>query len=55
MTGAKTLDPSKIKPDIAATQITPLGNYAIGITWNDGHSSGIYTYKSIEKLASAKV
>ncbi len=55
MTGAKTLDPSKIKPDIAATQITPLGNYAIGITWNDGHSSGIYPYKSIEKLASAKV
>jgi len=51
MTGEKTLDPSKIKADIAPTQITPLGNYAIGITWNDGHSSGIYPYLSIKKLS----
>jgi ATP-binding protein involved in chromosome partitioning len=50
MTGEKTLDPSKIKADIAPTQITPLGNYALGITWNDGHSSGIYPYKRIEEL-----
>jgi ATP-binding protein involved in chromosome partitioning len=53
MTGEKTLDPSKIKAGIAPTQITPLGNYAIGITWNDGHSSGIYPYKTIGQLASA--
>jgi ATP-binding protein involved in chromosome partitioning len=51
MTGAKMLDESKIRPDIAATQISPLGNYAIGVTWNDGHSSGIYPYLSIEQLA----
>ncbi len=51
MTGAKMIDESKIRPDIAATQVTPLGNYAIGVTWNDGHSSGIYPYKRIEELA----
>ena len=45
------IDPAKIKADIAATQIIPLGNYAIGVTWNDGHSSGIYPYKTFEKLA----
>jgi len=50
MTGEKTLDPSKIKADIAPTQITPLGNYAIGVTWNDGHSSGIYPYARIKEL-----
>jgi ATP-binding protein involved in chromosome partitioning len=55
MTGEKTLDPAKIKADIAATQITTLGNYAIGITWNDGHSSGIYPYKTIEQLAAKKI
>lgn len=55
MTGEKLIDESKIRPDIAATQITPLGNYAIGVTWNDGHSSGIYPYKTIEKLFSEKV
>lgn len=54
MTGKQQLDPAKIKADIAATQVTPLGNYAIGVTWNDGHSSGIYPYKSIEQLVSAK-
>jgi Mrp family chromosome partitioning ATPase/DUF971 family protein len=51
MTGEKIIDEAKIRPDIAATQISPLGNYAIGVTWNDGHSSGIYPYKNIEKLA----
>lgn len=51
MTGEKTLDIAKIRQDIAATQVTPLGNYAIGVTWNDGHSSGIYPYKRIEELA----
>ena len=51
MTGEKVLDPAKIRADIAATQISPLGNYAIGVTWNDGHSSGIYPYKTVEKLA----
>ncbi len=54
MTGAKIIDPAKIKSDIAATQVTPLGNYAIGVTWNDGHSSGIYPYKRIEELAQKK-
>lgn len=52
MTGQKVLDPAKIKADIAPTLITPLGNYAIGVTWNDGHSSGIYPYKNMEALAS---
>lgn len=50
MTGEKMIDASKIRPDIAATQVTPLGNYAIGVTWNDGHSSGIYPYKRMEEL-----
>lgn len=54
MTGEKLIDESKIRADIAATQITPLGNYAIGVTWNDGHSSGIYPYKTIEKLLGEK-
>ena len=42
-----------IKADIAPREITPLGNYAIGITWNDRHSSGIYPYAAIRELAAA--
>jgi len=55
ITGAKIIDETKIRPDIAATQISPLGNYAIGVTWNDGHSSGIYPYLRIEELTKGKV
>jgi len=50
MTGDKILKESNIKDDIAAVEITPLGNYAIGINWNDGHASGIYPYKNIKEL-----
>ena len=51
MTGEKILKESDIKSAIAPTDIMPLGNYAISVTWNDGHSSGIYPYKSIKELA----
>ncbi len=50
MTGEKILDESKIRPDIAPTEIRPLGNYALGINWNDGHNSGIYSYELINSL-----
>jgi DUF971 family protein len=51
LTGEKILKESDILENIAPTEITPLGNYAIGVRWNDGHSSGIYPYKNIKKLA----
>lgn len=54
MTGKKTLSDERIKKDIAATKIVPLGNYALGIEWNDGHTSGIYSYPLIEELAVKK-
>ena len=50
MTGKKILNPAKIRLDIAPKEITPLGNYAIGIHWNDGHSSGIYPYSLFQQL-----
>lgn len=53
ISGQKLIDPAKVKSDIAPKEITPLGNYAIGITWNDGHASGIYPYKLIKGLSDA--
>jgi len=50
ITGEKILKEEDVKEDIAPTAITPLGNYAIGVTWNDRHSSGIYPYKRIKEL-----
>ena len=54
LTGKKILNEKNIRPDIAPKEIIPLGNYAIGITWNDGHSSGIYPYKNIKEIAQLK-
>lgn len=51
ITGAQILLEKNVQSDIAPREITPLGNYALGITWNDGHSSGIYPYKTIKELA----
>lgn len=54
MTGERILSAADIRPDIAATEITPLGHYGIAIAWNDGHSSAIYTYKNIREIATIK-
>lgn len=50
ITGKNMINPAKIRVDIAPKEITVLGNYAVGITWNDGHSSGIYPYSLLEQL-----
>ncbi|VAX34931.1 [4Fe-4S] cluster assembly scaffold protein Mrp (=ApbC) [hydrothermal vent metagenome] len=49
LTGAKLLKEDTIKDDIAAKSVTPLGNYAVSIQWNDGHSSGIYPYSQLQR------
>ncbi len=50
LTGKQLLNPAKIRADIKPTEIVPLGNYAVGINWNDGHSSGIYAYTLLKQL-----
>lgn len=32
-------------------KIWPVGNYAIGIRWKDGHSTGIYSFALLEELS----
>lgn len=49
--GRRLIDESKVRPEIAPKEITPLGNYALSITWNDGHASGIYPYALLQSLA----
>jgi Mrp family chromosome partitioning ATPase/DUF971 family protein len=44
ITGQRMVDIKKIPNDINPVEILPLGNYAVGITWSDGHASGIYPY-----------
>ena len=35
---------------VAAVAIHPVGNYAIAITWSDGHSTGIYRFEFLREI-----
>jgi prepilin-type processing-associated H-X9-DG protein len=36
--------------DLELRDLSQVGNYALGLTWGDGHSSGIYTFVHLRKL-----
>src|SRR5450631_2522733 len=50
MSGRKLLDPKTVRPDVSPQTISSIGNYAIGIDWNDGHNSGIYSFNLLRSL-----
>jgi ATP-binding protein involved in chromosome partitioning len=50
MSGRPLLDPKSVRPDVTPRAITSTGNYAITIDWNDGHSTGIYSFKHLRAL-----
>ncbi len=35
--------------------ISPIGNYALSLTWFDGHSGGIYSFKYLRALCQCDV
>lgn len=50
LTGEQLYDESQTPDDIHPLSMNPVGNYALGINWSDGHAS-LYPYKSLEKAA----
>jgi ATP-binding protein involved in chromosome partitioning len=50
MSGRKLLDPKTVRPDVSPQVISSIGNYAIGIDWNDDHNSGIYSFNLLRSL-----
>ena len=42
------------KENVAITAIEPVGHYAVQISFDDGHSSGLYTWTYLAQLASEK-
>ncbi|MCO6432150.1 MAG: DUF971 domain-containing protein [Deltaproteobacteria bacterium] len=39
--------------ELRIDRIWPIGNYALGILWGDGHQTGIYTYNLLRELETA--
>lgn len=43
------------KPAIKMINVEQVGNYALKIYWNDGHSSGIYSYDHLREICPCPV
>jgi DUF971 family protein len=50
--GQEVLQTGKAEVGIAA--IEPVGHYAVQISFDDGHSSGLYTWTYLAQLASER-
>ena len=48
--GDQLLDVGRIPADIRADEVPVVGNYALAVTWSDGHSTGLYPYRTIKSL-----
>ncbi len=48
---SKTFIPLFTADQIKVLKIFEVGNYAIGITWKDGHNTGIYEFPYLSYLA----
>lgn len=54
MTSKPLLDPTAVPADIHATEVSLIGNYAIAVTWSDGHNTGFYPFRQIRELAGGR-
>jgi Mrp family chromosome partitioning ATPase/DUF971 family protein len=51
--GQQILDSATISENIQATSVQVLGNYAVSIAWDDGHSSEIFTWDRLREIAAS--
>ncbi len=50
-TGAKLLDPTRIRSDVRPVAMEPVGNYAVQVRWSDGHETGLYSWRQLRQYA----
>ena len=50
-TGEKRLKPESVPESLRPVKIESVGSYAMQIWFTDGHSTGIYTFPLLRKLA----
>ena len=41
-----------VEEEVDICAVWPIGNYALGLRWGDGHDSGIFSYDLLRQLAS---
>jgi Mrp family chromosome partitioning ATPase/DUF971 family protein len=50
-TGEPLLKPEEVPDDVIPTMIEKRGNYAVAVNWSDGHTTSIYPFEAIERVA----
>lgn len=55
MTGARLLDPETVPLDTRITRIWSIGNYALGLSFTDGHDTGIYTFAALREMQGTEL
>jgi DUF971 family protein len=53
-TGAQLLKPESVPLDVRATKVEPVGQYALRITWSDGHQTGLYSFDLLWAIGSGE-
>lgn len=51
MTGAQILKPEQVPDSVRPVKVRSMGRYALSINWSDGHSSTIFSWDKLRKLA----
>ena len=42
------------KSEVTIAKVLPVGNYAVRLVFDDGHDTGIFTWKFLSELGAAK-
>lgn len=50
-TGIRTHDPETVPDNLQQSDLKLIGNYAISMQFSDGHSTGIFTFEALRRLA----
>ena len=49
MTGVRVHDPDSVAAELTHTEVKMIGNYAISLTFSDGHGTGIYPFAMLRQ------
>lgn len=50
MTGRRIVGVQDVPEDVQPTGMRMTGHYAVKITWNDGHDTGLYTWERLAEI-----
>lgn len=52
-TGERLLDPKSVPEGITIADMSLIGNYGVNVHFSDGHTTGIYRFRDLQKAGKA--